>query len=343
MTALENITKLLQESTAAVEEAAALLKAGQVVGIPTETVYGLAANALNPAAVAKIYTAKGRPSDNPLIVHVADKGMFSSVACLTPKAEKLIAAFCPGPLTLVLNKKSVVPAVTCGGLTSIAVRWPSHPTAIAVIKASGLPLAAPSANLSGGPSPTTAAHVMADMAGRIPLVIDGGPCAVGVESTVLSLTDDKPLLLRPGYITAAEIEQVLVEKVEVANAVLHKMNDDETAPSPGMKYKHYAPKTEITVVTGSKEAYTDFVNANKKQGVFALCYEEDAGGLALPYVTYGSATNTKTQVNALFNALRELDEKGATNAYAHFNQVDQLSTAVHNRLLRAAAFKVIEL
>lgn len=336
-------TKILPAGDEAISLACELLRAGEVVAIPTETVYGLAADALNADAVAKIYAAKGRPADNPLIVHVSDKEMYSKVAVLSERAEKLIAAFCPGPLTIVLPKRGCVPAITCGGLETVAVRMPSDETARAIIANSGLPLAAPSANLSGKPSPTNAQHVLQDMQGRIPLVVDGGESSVGVESTVISLVGDKAVLLRPGYITAGEMAKVLGEEVELAKAVLQQVDASAPVPSPGMKYKHYAPNAQVTIVTGSSEKYCEYVNANAQQGVFALCYDEDLAGLQVPAISYGKAGEPATQTKALFVALRTLDEQGAQAAYAHFEHVNELSTAVYNRLLRAAAFRVVEL
>ncbi|MDL2215569.1 threonylcarbamoyl-AMP synthase [Ruminococcaceae bacterium OttesenSCG-928-N02] len=336
-------TQMLPAGQHAITSACALLQAGEVVAIPTETVYGLAADALRADAVEKIYAAKGRPADNPLIVHVSDTAMFAKVALLDARAEKLIAAFCPGPLTMVLPKKDIVPAITCGGLNTVAVRMPSDATAHAIIQQSGLPLAAPSANLSGKPSPTNAKHVLEDMNGRIPLVVDGGESAVGVESTVVALTGDVPVLLRPGYITAGQIAQVLGEEVQMAHAVLNQMQADAPVPSPGMKYKHYAPNAQVTIIQGARDAYCAYVNANKAPGTFALCYEEDTPHLQTPFVTYGGATQPNTQARELFTALRMLDEQGAQNAFAHYEYQNEVSTAVYNRLLRAAGFRVVKL
>ena len=232
-------TCLKQAGAASVAEAARLLRAGEVVGIPTETVYGLAANALSDEAVPKIFAAKGRPQDNPLISHIASLDMLPMVVREVPGAAyRLAEAFWPGPLTLILPRSKTVADSVCAGLDTASVRMPSHPVALAVIRAAGVPLAAPSANLSGSPSPTTAADVLADMEGKIPLILDGGACSVGVESTVISLAGAQPVLLRPGYITKEQLEDAMGCTVALSDAVLHKLKDGERAASPGMKYKH---------------------------------------------------------------------------------------------------------
>ena len=242
-------TCLKQAGAASVAEAARLLRAGEVVGIPTETVYGLAANALSDEAVPKIFAAKGRPQDNPLISHIASLDMLPMVVREVPGAAyRLAEAFWPGPLTLILPRSKTVADSVCAGLDTASVRMPSHPVALAVIRAAGVPLAAPSANLSGSPSPTTAADVLADMEGKIPLILDGGACSVGVESTVISLAGAQPVLLRPGYITKEQLEDAMGCAVALSDAVLHKLKDGESAASPGMKYKHYAPKADVTIL-----------------------------------------------------------------------------------------------
>lgn len=329
-----------QQSVAA---AAALLRQGQVVGIPTETVYGLAANAMDGAAVKRIFEAKGRPQDNPLIVHIHEVEMWSQVVAeVTPKARALADAFWPGPLTIILPRGSQVSDEVCAGLDTVAVRMPSHPVARAVIAACGLPLAAPSANLSGSPSPTTAAHVMADMQGRIPMILDGGACQVGVESTVVTLAGEKPVLLRPGYITQQQLEQVLGEPVELTGAVTRQLQKGEVARSPGMKYKHYAPKAEVTILKGSLENYRAYLADHSGEGVFALCFEGEEKGLEMPFVTYGKADDPASQARELFGALRRLDALGAKTVYARCPGTTGVSLAVYNRLLRAAAFRVVE-
>ncbi|MEG2842307.1 MAG: L-threonylcarbamoyladenylate synthase [Ruthenibacterium sp.] len=246
-----------------IKEAAALLLQDEVVAIPTETVYGLAASALSDTAVRKIFAAKGRPQDNPLISHIASLEMLPMVASHVPQSAYALAdAFWPGPLTMVLPRSEQVADSVCAGLATAAVRMPCHPVALAVINACGVPLAAPSANLSGSPSPTTAADVYADMNGKIPLILDGGACTVGVESTVISLVGETPVLLRPGYITKEELEQVLGTPVLLSSAILHKLKEGEVANSPGMKYKHYAPKANVVLLQGDFAAYQKYVAAH---------------------------------------------------------------------------------
>jgi len=332
-------TLLLQPDNEGIQEAKMRLQLGHVVAIPTETVYGLAANALNPDAVAAIFAAKGRPMDNPLIVHIADiKDWAPLVTHIPEKAMKLAEAYWPGPLTMILPASDLVPKEVTGGLSTVAVRFPAHLIAQAVILRSGLPLAAPSANLSGSPSPTNAARVMEDMNGRIAAVLDGGPCDFGVESTVLDLSRTPPRLLRPGGITPEMIEEV-IGPIEIDPAVTHALQEGAVAASPGMKYKHYAPKAEIHIVKGTPAAYAEFVNSQKAPGVFALCFEEDS--VAIPSITYGKRDDPLSQAQQLFDALRQLDEQGAKTVYAACPSQDGVGLAVYNRLLRAAGFRVI--
>ncbi len=336
-------TILRQADSDAVEEAARLLLADEVVGVPTETVYGLAASALSDAAVRKIFAAKGRPQDNPLISHIASLEMLPMVVRDIPNdAYRLAEAFWPGPLTVILPRAETLADAVCAGLPTAAVRMPSHPVARALIETSGVPFAAPSANLSGSPSPTTARDVMADMDGRIPLILDGGPCDVGVESTVVSLAGAEPVLLRPGYITAEQLSQVLGRPVALARAVLHPLEKGETAASPGMKYKHYAPKAEVLLIKGPFAAYKAYVEAHAADGVYALCFTGEERQLPCPCVTYGRADAPAEQARELFSALRELDARGARVAYAHCPAQQGVAMAVYNRLLRAAAFRVVE-
>ncbi len=337
-------TRVLPGDEAGVAEAAALLCAGQLVGIPTETVYGLAANARDAAAVASIFEAKGRPQDNPLIVHIAEMAQLEGVVASLPEtAKKLAEAFWPGPLTLVLPRGAEIPAAVSAGLDTVAVRMPSHPVARAILRQSGLPLAAPSGNLSGRPSPTTAAHMLEDMAGRIPLIIDGGACGVGVESTVLSLCTPAPLLLRPGAVTAEELGAVLGCEVQLSHAITEALAAGEQPQSPGMKYRHYAPKAAVTLVEGTAEQYAGYVNANAAPGCMALCFAEDAAAVQLPCITYGGAEHPEQQAQQVFDALRRLDEAGAQTVLAHCPARDGVALAVYNRLLRAAAFRVVTL
>ena len=336
-------TYLLTDSIEDIQRAADLLRQGELVAIPTETVYGLAADATNGEAVRKIFTAKGRPQDNPLIVHIADlKDWSGLVREITPLAQKLAEAFWPGPLTLILPKADCIPDEVSAGLTTVAVRMPIHPVARQLIRESGLPLAAPSANLSGSPSPTTAGHVMTDLSGRIAAVVDGGECEVGLESTVVDVSGDVARLLRPGGITPDMIRSVL-GTVEVDYAVTHQLEQNAKVSSPGMKYKHYAPKAQIKIVRGNAEDYISLVNRQgvNKQKIVALCFDEDTASLHVPTVSYGSRNDAESQAHRLFDALRQLDEQGAEIVYAACPSEDGMGLAVYNRLLRAAGFEVI--
>ncbi len=325
-----------------INRVAEILKNGGIVAIPTETVYGLAANALDEKAVAKIFAAKGRPQDNPLIVHIADIAALSPLVTEIPEgAKKLADKYWPGPLTMILPRSSTVPKSVSAGLDTLAVRFPVHPIAQAIINAAGLPLAAPSANLSGSPSPTTAEHCIRDLDGKVDAIVISDDCAVGVESTVISLID-KPRLLRPGAVTAEQLEAVL-GNVEIDKAVTAQPEKGKPVASPGMKYKHYAPQTQVYLVVGDSDGYVSYVNSHKDEGVFALCFSEDAEKLQVPTVCYGSKNDDLSQASGLFAALRELDERGAKIAYAHSPSCDGVGLAVFNRLIRAAAFREIKL
>lgn len=327
--------------TQEIKNAAKLLKSGNLVALPTETVYGLGANALDENAVKKIFEAKGRPQDNPLIVHISEFDEIYNLVTDVPQSAKALAReYWPGPMTIILKKTSLVPDAVSAGLDTVAVRLPNHDVTRAIIKEAGVPIAAPSANLSGSPSPTTAQSVFDDMNGKIPLIVDGGPCQIGVESTVISLLGEKPSVLRPGGITPEQIASVLGE-VEIDNAVLHDIGNAKNVASPGMKYKHYAPKTKVIIVKGDREKYLDFLK--KCDGNFgALCFVEDADSVSCKYVTYGKENNSLSQSNRLFNALREADSLGVDVVYARYPFEDGMGLAVINRLLRSAAFEVIE-
>ena len=332
-------TKILTPDEKDIQIAGKILAGGGLVAFPTETVYGLGADALNDGAVKNIYAAKGRPSDNPLIVHIAEKDDIKPlVKEVTPKAKALMDAFFPGPLTIILPKSDKIGKTVSGGLDTVAVRMPINETAHALIKASGCPIAAPSANTSGLPSPTRAKYVIDDMMGKIDAIIDGGDCEYGVESTVITLATEVPTLLRPGAITKEMLESVIGE-VYVAPAVLEGMKDNEVAASPGMKYKHYAPKAKVVIVKGDKEKYEKFVNSRKN--AYALCFDGD--NIAIPKVTYGRENDDLSQARELFDALRHLDELGAKKVYAHIPHKDGVGMAVYNRLIRAAAFCIIDL
>ncbi len=323
-------------------KAVELLRNEEVVGMPTETVYGLAGNAFSPLAVSRIFEAKGRPTDNPLIVHISEfSEIYDLVKEVPETAKKLAEKFWPGPLTIILPKADKVPYCTTGNLDTVAVRCPSHQIARRLIKLSGLPLAAPSANLSGKPSPTKAEHVYEDLNGRIPLVIDGGACSEGVESTVITLAGEKPRLLRPGNVTLKELMSVLGE-VEVDDAVLNPLKSNETAASPGMKYKHYSPEAEIILVRGAYKDFCRYVNQFASEDAYAMVFDDEGRELNVPYITYGFE-DYKLLSHFLFDSLRELDKKGAKKCFVRYPDEDNDDNlAVLNRLLRAAGFNVID-
>lgn len=323
---------------------AEIMQKGGLAAIPTETVYGLAANAYNEEACANIFKAKGRPGDNPLIVHIADLSMLKEVAAEIPEKALLLAEkFWPGPLTMIMKKTDKIPMVTSANLPTVAIRFPSHPVAQDIIKRAGIPLAAPSANLSGSPSPTTFQHCVNDLMGRVDAIIDGGACAVGVESTIISLAGEKPVLLRPGFVTLEELRETIGE-VELSKAVLEKLGDGEKVLSPGMKYKHYAPKAKVSLVKACSKDFVDFVNEHAKQEeIYALCFTEEAPKINAKTVTYGSEFSDEEQAELLFDALRELDTLGAKRVFAHSPKMTGVGMAVYNRLVRAAGFDIIEL
>lgn len=340
-----------QQDAEGVRRAAELLRQGGLVAIPTETVYGLAADAYNAEAVRAVYAAKGRPSDNPMIVHIADHEMLPELVTAVPPAAALLAdAFWPGPLTMVLPRSQRVPLTTTGGLQTVAVRMPSHPVARAVIRAAGVPLAAPSANRSGSPSPTTYRHCIDDLWGLVDAVVESDDCAVGVESTVVSMLGEVPQILRPGAVTPEDIRRVC-GGVTVADAVLHLLPQDAAAPSPGMKYKHYAPAAALTLVAGSQSDYAAYVNrlygercrAGEDGGFYAMCFDEDVSLLQAPTISYGAAYDYASQAQNLFDVLRQLDKLEAAEVCVHAPEPEEIGLAVYNRLLRAAAFRVVKL
>lgn len=326
----------------ALRQASALLRAGEVVGMPTETVYGLAANALDGAAVAKIFLAKGRPQDNPLIVHIADKEQLSTLARMVPAgARKLAEAFWPGPLTIILPKAACIPDEVSAGLDTVGIRLPSHPVARALIREAGVPLAAPSANLSGRPSTTTSGHVMEDLGGKIPAIVEGGPCAVGVESTVVSLAGNVPRLLRPGGVSLEQLESVL-GSVEVDRALREKIGDEVRVSAPGMKYRHYAPKAPVTVVCGDPERTAVYITRHAGLDAGVICFSEYAFQFEMhERRVIGSSDDVQTQARRVFDALRSFDATDVTEIWAQCPDDTGLGLAVANRLKKAAGFKVI--
>ena len=335
-------TKLLDNSKSSIEIGAKYLKNGEVVGIPTETVYGLAANALDENAVHKIFQAKGRPSDNPLIVHISSIDMIDELVTEIPElAKKCCEKFWPGPLTMIMKKSDKIPSVTSGGLDTVGIRMPSHKTARAIIDACGFPLAAPSANLSGSPSPTTAKHVFDDMNGRIPCIIDGGFSAVGVESTVISFEDDAIRLLRPGFISVEDLKEI-TDNVLIDDGVLHMLDKNAVVSSPGMKYKHYSPKADVIIIDGSLPKFREYVSNHNENNLWCMPFSKnDMTGIDVPYIAYGETS--KEQAHMVFDVLRELDNVGAKKVYARCPETTGVGLAVYNRLLRAAGFQVIKL
>ena len=341
-------TQLIQIHSPCVQDpgilrAAEILKGGGLVAIPTETVYGLAANALNETAVGHIFEAKGRPQDNPLIVHIARLEDWEPLVASVPERARLLAErFWPGPLTIILPKSNRIPSVVSAGLDTVAVRCPSHPAARAVIEAAGLPLAAPSANTSGRPSPTRAEHVLHDLGGRIDAVLDGGECGVGLESTVVSLCGEVPRLLRPGGVTAEQLRSALGE-VEIDPAVLSRLKEGEKAMSPGMKYKHYSPRSRVVILDGNGAQYRTYLLSHQDENPAALCFEEDLPLPGVPCVCYGSEHEPDSQAHRLFDALRQVDDLDAGVVYARCPEKSGVGLAVYNRLIRAAGFEVIKL
>ncbi|MGN1081290.1 MAG: L-threonylcarbamoyladenylate synthase [Acutalibacteraceae bacterium] len=329
------------KSPRAIEKAVELLKKGETVAIPTETVYGLAADAKNAGAVKKIFKAKGRPQDNPLIVHISDYSELYEIAEDIPQiALSLAEEYWPGPLTMIFKKKSVIPDVTSGGLDTVAVRMPSHPVIREIIRQGKILIAAPSANISGRPSGTNAADVFSDFNGLIPLVLDGGECSIGVESTVISFATETPTLFRPGFITAEELEEKL-GKIEVSPAVFGELKSGEKASSPGMKYKHYSPACDVYLIKGSREKYIKYVLEHNENGVYALCFDDEKP--IENSISYGGKDNYAEQAKNIFAMLRRLDREGAKKVFVHCPKTDGIALATYNRLIRAAAFKIIEL
>ena len=326
-----------------VATAAMHLTAGDLVAIPTETVYGLGANGLNPEAVAKIFETKGRPQDNPLILHIADAAQLETLCHHIPEsAYKLAEAFWPGPLTIVLPAKEIVPKCTTAGLPTVAVRCPDCEITRKIIHEAGIPVAAPSANISGKPSTTTAEHVYHDHAGKIPLIVDGGPCRVGVESTIVDLTEMPPRLLRPGGVTPEQLRAVLGD-LTVDKAVTAQIDKDAVVKAPGMKYRHYAPECQVLIVSGSREAAARYIRKHIEPGDRVLCFEEE-----LPLyegcdpLAYGRESDLETLSAGLFAALRILDDPAVHKVYARCPEGGGIAYAIANRLKKAAAFQIID-
>ncbi len=335
-------TILLSSDDEDIKKAAQIIGNGGIVAIPTETVYGLAADALNGNAVRKIFEAKGRPMDNPLIVHISDIPQIYPLVSEFPEKAKILAEkFWPGPLTIILPKSEVIPDEVSAGLDTVAIRFPSHKTTQKLISLSS-PLAAPSANLSGSPSPTTLSHVCDDMDGRIDAIIDGGDCAVGVESTVVTLAEDIPRLLRPGGITVEQLRSAIGE-VEIDSAVTNPLEEGEKAASPGMKYKHYSPNADVILLDGENNAVYEYLNTLTDKNAAAICYDEDIGRISIPCISIGSENDYSEQAHLLFASLRDADKMGYKTVYARCPRKNGVGLAVYNRIIRAAGFNIIYL
>ena len=336
-------TKLLRETEQDIQEAAAILRAGGLVGIPTETVYGLGANGLSSEAVKKIFAAKGRPQDNPLILHVPEAAWLERYCRAVPQSAYALAErFWPGPLTMILPRREMVPDATTAGLDTVGVRCPNHPVTLAIIREADVPVAAPSGNTSGRPSPTCAAHMIEDMDGKIDAIVDGGRCGVGVESTIIDLTCTPPRLLRPGGLPLEALEEVLGE-VAVDAALLRPLGEGEKPKAPGMKYRHYAPKAPVTVVVGEPAAAADYIASRLGERTGVICFSEWADRFAGCIVEdMGSVSRKDEQARRVFDALRAFDHTDVTEIYAQCPHEDGLGLAVANRLKKAAGFHVVE-
>ncbi len=330
-------------------EAVKILKQGGLVAFPTETVYGLGGDALDAEAAAKIYSAKGRPLDNPLIVHIADKeDIYQLAEDIPDAARKLADKFWPGPLTIILKKGQLVPNSTTGGLATVAIRMPSDQIAAMLIRESGLYIAAPSANASGRPSTTRAEHVYEDLAGRIPLILDGGPVPIGLESTIVDLSGEHPIILRPGYITLEQLKEILPDVVYDRAVISRHQDVNIVAKAPGMKYRHYAPKGSITIYEGTEDAVVSAINQQAKekieQGyrVAVLSASETSGRYQYGLVKNAGARCKEQQIAAnLFEVLREFDEEKIEFIYAESFDTAQLGQAIMNRLLKAAGYHIV--
>lgn len=341
--------KMDQDLESQLEDASEILRSGGLVAFPTETVYGLGGDALNPDASAAIYAAKGRPSDNPLIVHIADIADLTELAVDVPEKAALLAEqFWPGPLTMLLLKSDRIPDQTTGGLKTVGIRMPSHPVARALIKTSGIFIAAPSANRSGRPSTTSAAHVIEDLSGKVDMILDGGHVPIGLESTIIDLTGEVPMILRPGFITKEQMEAV-IGHVEYDKAVtLHKRDDSIVAKAPGMKYKHYAPQGDLVIYEGNEAGVVRAINeqarkeceAGEKVGILAA----DETASSYPYGIVrkiGSRREEEAIASHLFDCLREFDELGVTRIFSESFEDNPLGQAIMNRLLKAAGYQVV--
>ena len=323
--------------------AAAILRQGGLVGIPTETVYGLGANGLDPDAVGRIFAAKGRPQDNPLILHIPSADWLERYCeDIPPSAYALAERFWPGPLTMILKRRPVVPDAVTAGLDTVGMRCPAHPVCRAILEVADIPVAAPSGNTSGRPSPTTAGHMWEDMEGKIDAIVDGGPCTVGVESTIVDLTCTPPRLLRPGGITLEQLEEALGE-VAVDPAVTRPMGAGEKPRAPGMKYRHYAPRAPVTVVAGDPAGSARYIQENAAPEDGIICFDEFAPLFPGHYVErLGPSGDKGEQARHIFDALRAFDDTPVKAIWAQCPEAAGMGLAVANRLNKAAGFHIVQ-
>lgn len=352
MNTIIKTTEVEQLNIDVINEAGAVIKRGGLVAFPTETVYGLGANGMDGEAAAKIYAAKGRPSDNPLILHISDISMLDNIVSEVPvAAKKLMDKFWPGPLTLVFNKKPEVPYGTTGGLDTVAVRFPAHKVALEIISAAGTPIAAPSANTSGRPSPTKASHVIEDMDGKIDMIVDGGDVGIGIESTIIDVTGEVPMILRPGYITKAMAEElvgeVAVDKVVIAKTI-EEIGGDYAPKAPGMKYRHYAPKAELTMFDGNMENVVAEINRlsqnahaeGKVVGIIATEETKNRYNIG-KVVSIGTRKDESSIARGLYGILRDFDTMDVDVIYSETFYDDELGQAIMNRLIKAAGYRIV--
>jgi len=334
-------TSILASTDENIELVGKALLDGKLVGIPTETVYGLAANALNGNAVKSIFIVKGRPQDNPLIIHISKKeDAIKYVESISEDAYALMEKFWPGPLTIVLKAKKIIPKEVTAGLDTVAVRCPENLIARKIIDSAGVPLAAPSANTSGKPSTTTAQHVFHDLNGKIPYIIDGGSCDIGVESTIINMSGNKPMLLRPGKISREEIETI-IGKIDLSPAIFEKMSDDFKAQAPGMKYRHYAPNADVIIIDGADDDVIKYIslNAGDKDGI--ICFNGEKSFFTKGIVfEMGDRDNPVSLSHNLFDILRRFDELGVKKIYSRKCESTGKYLGVYNRLTKAAGFNI---
>ncbi len=346
-TEIARLSENIEENERILARGAKIIKSGGLVAFPTETVYGLGANALDSAAAEKIYAAKGRPSNNPLIIHLSTPLDADKYAFVNDEYRLISETFMPGPVTAILKKRDNIPMSVTGGLDSVAVRVPSHPVAQRLIELSGVPIAAPSANTSGRPSPTSAAHVIEDLDGKIDMIIDGGPADIGLESTIVKLDDNTPCLLRPGGVTLEALGALLGE-VRIDKAVTQKLADNERPLAPGMMYRHYAPKAPLALFDGNDKEFFDFLTEHSnKEKIAVLAYDEDFQTLVKIGVdeknilSLGKIDNKKSHAARLFALLRECDKQNFEKIYSRLPSREGISLALYNRIIKAAGYNVI--